>query len=153
MRDVIVSLPDPIYERLEQRSQMTERSVGEAIREIITVSWYNEEKLPLEIERALEQLDYFTDDELWNAARTVVPEAKAARMEELLDIQDLEGLTAQEMKEAQQLSTFFNRVMLVRAKAAALLKERGHDINTLYRYHAYWSCNSHRSRVESSNTH
>ena len=53
-------------------------------KEIITAPWHDEKKLPPEIERELEQLDYFTDDELWNTARITVPEAKAARMEELL---------------------------------------------------------------------
>jgi hypothetical protein len=52
-------------------------------------------------------------------------------MQELLDKQDEEGLTRKEMQEARQLSELANRIMLVRAKAAVLLKKRGHDIKKL----------------------
>jgi hypothetical protein len=40
-------------------------------------------------------------------------------------------LSKQEEQEIEQLSRYFNRVMLVRAKVAALLKERGYRVDEL----------------------
>lgn len=52
-------------------------------------------------------------------------------MQELVEKQQLEGLTEAEKQETQLLSHFFNRVMLVKGKAAVLLQERGYDIKSL----------------------
>jgi len=41
-----------------------------------------------------------------------------------------EGLTATEAAEAAGLTRQYERVMLVRARAAALLRERGHDVTS-----------------------
>jgi hypothetical protein len=62
---------------------------------------------------------------LWSAAQVTAPADKTARMQELVEKQQLEGLTADEQAEAALLSHFFNRIMLVQAKAAVLSKERG----------------------------
>lgn len=59
------------------------------------------------------------------------PLDKTGRMQLLVEKQQLEGLTEAEREEAAILSHFFNRVMLVRAKAAVLLKERGYNIDEL----------------------
>ena len=52
-------------------------------------------------------------------------------MQVLLEKQQREGLTMLERARAESLSKYFNDIMLVRAKAAALLMERGHDISFL----------------------
>jgi hypothetical protein len=52
-------------------------------------------------------------------------------MQELLEKQQRDGLTTLESQQVQQLSHLFNRVMLLRAKAAALLKKRGDDISSI----------------------
>jgi hypothetical protein len=45
--------------------------------------------------------------------------------------QQSEGLTEAEQQEAQQLQRLAHRVILLRAEAAVLLKERGCDISSL----------------------
>jgi hypothetical protein len=42
-----------------------------------------------------------------------------------------QGLTEAEVQEAATLLRQYERVMLVRAHAAALLKQRGHDVSSL----------------------
>ena len=49
-------------------------------------------------------------------------------MQQLLDKQQRQGLTAEEVHEQQQLAICFERIMLTRAETAALLKQRGHDV-------------------------
>jgi hypothetical protein len=52
-------------------------------------------------------------------------------METLLHKLHREGLTQNEQQEMQQLQQLAHRVMLLRAEAAVLLKQRGHDIECL----------------------
>lgn len=79
----------------------------------------------------LAQLDYLADDDLWLAAQTRLTSTETEQMQALLDKQQVEGLIDDEQQTAQQLSHRYNRTMLIRAKAAALLKERGYDISVL----------------------
>ncbi len=64
------------------------------------------------------------------AQKTVEPE-KAGRMQELVLKQQAEGLTEIETQEANILKDYANLVMMVKAEAAVLLKERGIDIYNL----------------------
>lgn len=128
---VTITLPKTIYQRVQQRSQQMQRTVAEEITAVVAASIPEEEKLPADIEAELAQLKLFTDQELWQAARLTAPSEQSKRMQTLLDKQQLEGLTEMEQQEASVLSHFFNRVMLVRAKTAVLLKERGYDISQI----------------------
>jgi hypothetical protein len=84
-----------------------------------------------DVKQALAQLDMLTDSELWQAAQITVSSEKTDAMQILVEKRQREGLTESENQQAQLLSHLFNRVMLVRAKATALLKKRGYDISTL----------------------
>ena len=130
-QQVTITLPETIYQRVKRQSRLMQRSVADELVAVVTSSMPEQETLPPDIEEELSQLDLFTDEELWRAARLTAPANKAERMQLLVEKQQLEGLTDSEKQETAVLSHFFNRVMLVRAKAAVLLKKRGHDIAQL----------------------
>lgn len=130
-QQVTITLPEPIYQRVKRQSQLMQRSVADELAAAVTASLPEQETLPPDIEQELSELDLFTDEELWRAARMTAPADKTERMQVLVEKQQLEGLTDTEKQETAVLSHFFNRVMLVRAKAAVLLKERGHDVDQL----------------------
>jgi uncharacterized protein YnzC (UPF0291/DUF896 family) len=71
------------------------------------------------------------DAELWRAARSRLAAEDAERFEELNAKRQREGLTSDEDRESAALVRRYERAMLVRAQAAALLKERGHDVSSL----------------------
>ena len=79
----------------------------------------------------LDQVAFLTDAELWQAARTHLNSADRNRMEGLLQKQQAIGLQPDELTEAEMLADRYDRTLLVRAKAAVLLKERGHDVASL----------------------
>jgi len=69
------------------------------------------------------------EDALWKAARTRVSARKAARLAALHRRRGRgEALSEAENAEVRRLVRECERVMLVRAQAAVLLKERGYDI-------------------------
>jgi hypothetical protein len=86
---------------------------------------------PKSLTDELEQLAFLTDDELWQAARTRLNKGDHRRMEALLHKQQATDLRPDEITEAEMLADRFDRALLIRAKAAVLLKERGHDISSL----------------------
>jgi len=123
-------LPTPIYSRVERQSQLMQRSIAEELIAVVTEYW-QKEVLADDIEQALAQLDLLTDSELWQSAQIAVSSENTESMQELVEKQQRDGLTASENQQAQLLSHLFNRIMLVRAKAAILLKRRGYDISPI----------------------
>lgn len=129
MQSITVELPDNLYKRIRQRARERNRSVEAETTEAVALAFAA--VLPPTTTDLLEQLPYLADQELWQAARMRVPDEKAERMQELIGKEQGEGLTAAENDEATQLQQYARHVMLVRARAAALLAERGHDIAEL----------------------
>jgi hypothetical protein len=89
------------------------------------------DELPVELAAAVASLDVLTDDELWRAARNRLAEELSSRAEQLHHKRQREGLTAAESEEEDNLVRQYERIMLVRAKAAQLLRTRGHVVNGL----------------------
>jgi hypothetical protein len=131
MRQVTITLPEDIYQQVNKRSQLMEHSVADEVVAVVTSSVQEQEKSPTDMEQELSALEFFTDEELWQAAQVSAPSEKEERMQELIDKQQAVGLTDSEEQEINLLSKFFTRIMLIRAKSAALLKMRGHDVNQL----------------------
>ena len=130
MQTITVSLSDKVYRQIAQQSRLLDRSVEEHVVAIVADTLV-EDKLPSALDQELAELNFFSDEELWQAAQITIPAAKSERMQELADKQQLEGLIAIEEQEAQALLVLADRIMLLRAKSAALLKERGHNIALL----------------------
>ncbi|HSH04629.1 MAG TPA: hypothetical protein VLL52_19110 [Anaerolineae bacterium] len=129
-QSITIHLPEEIYRQLEQQSKQMQRSLTEEVTIAVTTSTQQNQLSP-SLQAELDQLDFFTEEELWRAARLTAPEEKSERMQALVEKQSLEGLTPAEKEESQLLSDYFNQIMLVRAKSAVLLKELGHDISIL----------------------
>lgn len=125
MQTITISLPDDVYQQVKQRSQQNQRGIDEEL--VLVVS----DALPESDTDVLAGLSFLTDEALWQAARTQATPEENARMEVLLAKQKRLGLTTAEEEELSLLANFFRRILLVRAEAAVLLKERGHDIRSL----------------------
>jgi hypothetical protein len=75
------------------------------------------------------QLVFLDGAALRQAARSTMVSEQVGQMEALNLKQQREGLTPEERQALAQLLRRYEHVMLVRAKAAASLKERGYDIS------------------------
>jgi hypothetical protein len=89
------------------------------------------ESLALDIDAQLSHLSLLSDEELWNSATLIASAEDNDLMQELLEKRQRVGLTSTELEQLQVLSAHFNRIMMTRAKSAAILLERGHDISAL----------------------
>lgn len=87
--------------------------------------------LPPEVETALAELDQANDETLWDIAENALSQVDFKTLEQLSDKQKTTGLTAPEQTQTQDLLNRYDQAVLLRAKALALLKQRGRDISPL----------------------
>ena len=131
MRQVTITLPDEIYQKVNKQSQIMEHSVADELAAVVISYVQEQDRLPSDIQQQLNALKLFTDQELWQTARMTAPPGKEERLQELIDKQELGKLSDSEKQEIDDISDLFSRIMLVRAEAAVLLKERGYDVDQL----------------------
>jgi hypothetical protein len=125
---LIVDIPDSLYAALLDRAAQSKRTLQEELVHVMKLVVPTEPTLPEELQKELQELSTLGDDDLWKAAKTGVSKAVNDRLEDLSFKRGGEGLTEAERKEQQRLLDECDRVMLVRAEAAVLLKRRGFDI-------------------------
>jgi hypothetical protein len=128
---VTVTLPAELYDHLKRRAEADGRTIQDEIVETLQTSQPGAGELSPELTAAISPLPFFSDEELWQAARSRLPAEDAAEMEALHHKRDREGLSGEEKRRLEGLLKRYDRFMLVRAEAAALLKQRGHDVSVL----------------------
>jgi plasmid stability protein len=130
-QSVTIRLPDPIYQQLKHRADRTRRSIEDELLDVVTAAVPVANELPEDLVAAILPLAALDDEALWRAARDRISTDAAERLEALGQKRQREGLTETEAQEAAALVRQYERAMLVRAHAAALLKQRGHDVSSL----------------------
>lgn len=128
-QDVMVSLPESLYLRLQQVAQATQQSLTDVLLHAVEVgSPPNWEEAPAEFQADLASLDRLNDEALWQIARSRHTEADMVRHQLLLDKNAAGTLTEAERQELTRLRTEADRFMLRKGHAAALLRWRGHRL-------------------------
>ena len=126
-----LELPDALYQKLKARAEQTQRTVEAEVLDVLATSVPVADELPADLEEALSPLALLDDASLRRAARSTFPPAAAQQLEELHLKRQRQGLTEFEAQTVATLVRQYERAMLVRAQAAALLKQRGYDISNL----------------------
>lgn len=129
LQTITLRLPEMLYRQVEHRAQRMRRSVEDELIIVVSTALPTTDNLPLDIAGDLAQLTFLTDAELWQAAQTTLPSRDSERMQALMFKRQRDELTVAEEREAQRLAHRADRTMLVRSQAAALLKDRGHDVS------------------------
>jgi plasmid stability protein len=127
IQPVTLNLPAPLYRQVQERAARARHSVEDELIQVVATALPTLDELPQETTEVLAQLRFLDDAELWQAARTRMLPERAEQLEQLNLKQQREGLTSDEQQEREQLLGYYEQTMLVRAQAAVLLQERGHD--------------------------
>ncbi len=131
IQSVTLNLPGHLYNRLKRRAEQAHRTVEAELLEVVASAVPVADELPAELNEAISPLALLDDEALWRAARSHLPAEAAVQMENLHLKRQREGLTEAEAQTLAGLVRQYERTMLVRAQAAALLKQRGHDVSEL----------------------
>ncbi len=129
-----LNVPDKLYELLKQRAAQTKRTVEDELLEVVNTalpSTGNQNDIPPELAAELAAMVYWSDKALWKAGRDHFPVKSSAKLEALHYKRQDKGLTETEIEQKDELLRQYNRYMLVRAEAAFLLKQRGHNVSVL----------------------
>ncbi len=126
-----LNLPDTLYEKLRRRAEQAHRPIEDELRDLMAAGLDASDRLDPDLEQAVAQLTALDDAALLRAARTTMPVDAAEKLESLHHKRQREGLTEGEALAAAALTRRYEHAMLVRAEAAALLAQRGHDVSSL----------------------
>lgn len=128
---ITFDVPTSLYNQLKQRADQASRTVEDELLDVLAATV--PERLPDEISKAIASLALLDDDALWRVARNHMPVDLAEQLESLHLKRQRDGLTDAEAQQSSELVRQYERAMLLRAQAAALLNERGQHISQLAR--------------------
>jgi plasmid stability protein len=124
-----VELPSGLYTRIKMRAEQANRSVEDEMLELLAANVPPADELPADLRESLASLDLLDNEALVRAAQSRLAVELAAELENLHFRQQREGLTEADSERCADLLRSYERVMLIRAQAAALLKQRGIDVS------------------------
>ncbi len=130
--EVKVRIPENLYQRLSHRAHQTQRAFEDELLATVTTGLLVSDELPLAVEDELFQLETLSDDLLWRIARRRFNPMQANKLERLHLKAQRQPLTTTERKREQALVHEYERILLLRARAARLLKDRGINISSLF---------------------
>jgi plasmid stability protein len=128
VQTMTLEVPEEIYHRLEQRAQKTKRTVEAEVLDVLAAAVPASDQLSADLTEAISSLVLLDDEALWRAARSRLSVEVSEQLEELRLRQNIDGLTEAERQCLSNLTGQYERNMLIRAQAAALLHQRGRDV-------------------------
>jgi hypothetical protein len=131
VQTVTVNVPGALYTRLQRRAEQANRTVEAELLDVLATAVPVADELPADLAEAVSPLALLDDEALGRAARSPLAAEAAARLEELHLKRQREGLTAAEAEALSGLVRQYERAMLVRSQAVALLHQRGRDVSHL----------------------
>jgi hypothetical protein len=127
----MLRLPTPLFQHFQTKAERAHRSLEAEILDAVATVAADEEELSPDLNNATRDLELLNDEELWRAAQNRFSDDARLQLEALNFKQQKGKLTQAEEETQAQLVQQYDQSMLLRAEAASLLKERGHDVSTL----------------------
>ena len=128
IQTVSIELPKHLYMRLRRIATATHRPVEEILSTTIDVVLPEDANLSDELVDELAAMAFYSDQALWAATESSISPAQQRRLEQLTYAGGTRSLTTSETAELNELLELYDRSVLRRAKALAVLAHRGYDI-------------------------
>lgn len=125
---VTIDLPEPVQQQMEETAQLEQRPVADIIRDLVLQHWPITPKLPDDVEAELAALPNLSDDALWILARSTLSALEQAELAALNQKAKTTNLTVADDKRLSVLLEQYDRTMVRRAEASAILQQRGYDL-------------------------
>jgi hypothetical protein len=129
-RSLTIEISAEMYDALSRRAADAHRSVADELVLAVQKDVAGEQLSP-ELEAELAALPAAGDAALQAIAQSRLSEADRVRLEELHQKKGSQGLSSAEENEAVELLERYDRCLVLRAHALALLKQRGYDLTPL----------------------
>ncbi len=130
MSDLIVlTIPQDIANRARQIAETLEQPVERVLMEHLKTLLPPPPVLPADVQEELDALHHLSDDALWTIAREQLPEAVQTQAQQLMERNTQGKLSPSECDVLDELTARADRLMLRKAEAAAILRERGYTFS------------------------
>lgn len=126
---IILTIPTEISDRARRIAETTAQPVEQVLIEHLKTLPSLLPALPPEQQAELDALHHLSDDALWTIAREQMPPDVQSRAHDLMDKNSLGTISDDEQAELDLLVERADRLMLRKAEAAAILRERGHSFS------------------------
>lgn len=127
-QSITLELADELIERARKQAEQIQQPIERVLTQQLEVAFSALPVLPSNEQAELDALRYLSNDALWTIAREQMPREQQNRMQALMDGNTKGTLSAHEFAELEGLVEQGQRVMLRKAKAAALLTENGFKV-------------------------
>lgn len=128
--NVTLDLPENFIDDIKSEAQSQRRSVADVLRELVLKNWQATPKLPIDVEMELDAMSNLSDEVLWLLARNTLPISEQDALARLNAAAKERGLDPEEQSLLDNLVEQYERMLIRRAQAAALLGKRGHDMSS-----------------------
>lgn len=125
-RTIPIQLPEPLFQRLKRAADITHRSIEDIAATSLEATLPPSPDLPPDIGDELAAMHLFSDGALWAAAEPSLSPSEESRLNQLNTAAGERELTEAERAEQQGLIAAYRRSVLRRAKALAVLAQRGY---------------------------
>jgi hypothetical protein len=123
-KTITVTLPEVTFQRLEQAAQLAHQSIEEMLTTTIDAILAVSPQLANE----WAAMHLLSDEALWQAMQPILSLTDQERLHELNHLAGERELTEQERREQTRLLETYQRSIVRRSQAIAILKLRGHAI-------------------------
>jgi hypothetical protein len=125
---VSVGLPRSVFLKLERAAELTHRTIEDVLTTTVNAALVETPDLPADLANELSAMHLFSDEALWAASHPCLSSAEQVRLSQLNHKAGERPLTQAEAAEQEHLLTAYHRSVLRRAKALAILAQRGHPL-------------------------
>lgn len=125
---IAVHLPETLVQKLKRAADLTHRSVEDIATSSLEAALPSAHNLSRADADELAAMHLFSDEALWAATAPSFSPTEEYRLNQLNAATGERGLTPAEEAEQQSLISAYQRSVLRRAKALALLAQRGHRV-------------------------
>jgi hypothetical protein len=122
---VSIQIPERIFHRLQRIAEATYLPIEDVLATTVSVALPQSPNLPPELADDLTAMTMFSDEALWAAAESSLSPSQRCRLNQLSHAGGQRPLSAAESAELAQLADLYDRAVLRRARALAILAHRG----------------------------
>lgn len=123
---ILLDLPEDIAAKARAIAETTDQSVEQVLLDFLKSLAEPLPSLPFNEQKELDALQDLSDDALWTIARDQLSEAVQERAHVLMSKNNREHLSDVEQSELDALVQRADRLMVRKAEAAAILRQRGY---------------------------
>lgn len=126
---VTVQIPQSLYHRLERAAVRLQKPVEDLLAETLQAVLPPADEISASIQAEIAILDDLDDAELRHEAKSEMALRDQQALDRLLDLQSMRPLTDDEAARLEGLRADYGRILLRKARAFALLAERGQPLS------------------------